>query len=153
MKAMLKEWLKRYALAECLGTFTAYLSFFFFSYYTQNTVILAFAASLGENIGYYFCIILKEFYYVNQLLHDQSKAKQWLYIIGHIITEFGPAEIIDSLAVRPFCMGLGIYLFGGILGIITGKLLADVIFYIPVISSYELRKRFYKNRNSDLFPE
>ncbi len=60
----------------------------------------------------------------------------------NLIVEFGPAEILDVLAVRPFFMYLIPKLTGEfLLGTFIGKMIADVIFFIPAIIMYEVRKK------------
>jgi hypothetical protein len=55
--------------------------------------------------------------------------------------EFGPSGLLDTLLIRPACMGLGIRLLGPVRGLVLGKLAADVLFYVPVIFMYERRGR------------
>ena len=54
--------------------------------------------------------------------------------------EFGVAEALDSGLLRPLAMGLGVRFFGRGVGIVVGKLAADLTFYVPVICAYELRR-------------
>ncbi len=58
-----------------------------------------------------------------------------------LLLEFGPAELLDTGLVRPMTMALGTTLLGWGPGIVAGKLLADVVFYLPVIWVYERRRR------------
>ena len=55
-----------------------------------------------------------------------------------IAIEFGPAEVVDSLLIRPLAFYLGPILFGSMVaGWIFAKLVADVGFYVLAIFSYE----------------
>ena len=63
-----------------------------------------------------------------------------------LLAEFGPAAIIDTFVTRPFAMGVGMRLFGPRLGLLAGKLAADMVFYLPVILMYERRKRVERQR-------
>ena len=57
--------------------------------------------------------------------------------------EFGGAEFLDSLVVRPGAMLVLIALTGNLpLGLVLGKLAADLTFYGAAIGAYELRKRY-----------
>jgi hypothetical protein len=57
-----------------------------------------------------------------------------------LCVEFGPAEFLDTGVSRPLAVGLGARLWGPPWGVLAGKLLGDLLFYIPVIASYETRK-------------
>ena len=48
---------------------------------------------------------------------------------------------LDTGIIRPFAMGLATQLLGRGVGVVAGKLLADVVFYVPVIYTYERRRR------------
>jgi hypothetical protein len=59
-----------------------------------------------------------------------------------LILEFGPTEALDSFVLRPALMYTAGRLLADVsLGVIVGKLIADVVFYIPTITSYELLRR------------
>jgi len=60
-----------------------------------------------------------------------------------MVIEFGPAEILDSYLIRPLALYLCPLIIGQqIIGLIIGKYLADIIFYLPTITAYELRKKY-----------
>jgi len=62
--------------------------------------------------------------------------------LRNLIIEFGPSEILDVLAVRPFFMYLMPKLMGEfVLGTFVGKMIADLVFFIPAIIMYEVRKK------------
>ena len=66
--------------------------------------------------------------------------------IRNIFLEFGVAETADTLFVRPAVMYLTISNIGNLqLGVFIGKIIADAIFYIPTVVSYELRKKHLKD--------
>jgi hypothetical protein len=55
-----------------------------------------------------------------------------------IAIEFGPAEIIDSVLIRPVALYAGPFLLGNVVvGWIVGSIVADVGFYVLAIFSYE----------------
>ena len=58
-----------------------------------------------------------------------------------LIAEFGPAGVLDTLVTRPLAMAGGIRLLGSQLGVVAGKIVADILFYLPVVFMYERRKR------------
>ncbi|MBC8082980.1 MAG: hypothetical protein H7Z21_07190, partial [Hymenobacter sp.] len=59
-----------------------------------------------------------------------------------LAVEFGPAEVLDSLLIRPALLYYVPHWLGSFAaGILLAKLLADVTFYVPAILSYELSKK------------
>lgn len=143
----LREWFNRYAPAEIAGTATALLFSFLAYQATDSEVAAAYAGTMGENLGFYGTIISREVWRDYHAAHKKEGAygiKDVLHTAKNMITEFGPAGLLDSLVVRPLTMGLGgVYLersFGRNAGVFVGKLAADFIFYIPTIASYEFRK-------------
>ncbi len=140
----IKEWTYRYGPAEVLGTFAAYASFFIAQGATNNIVIASYAGAVGENIGFYGTMIIREL--INDSLAAKKQGRQHeisgtVKTTGKLVTEFGFAEALDSLVVRPATMGFGSKILGSGFGVGAGKLLADIIFYIPTIISYEVRKK------------
>lgn len=51
-----------------------------------------------------------------------------LPVARSLLLEFGAAESLDLLLVRPACMALGLQMIGGNLGGLVGKLAADLVF-------------------------
>ena len=61
-----------------------------------------------------------------------------LFAVRSVAIEFGPAELIDSIAIRPLAYYFGPMIFGNVAaGWIFGKLLSDIGFYALAIFSYE----------------
>ena len=55
-----------------------------------------------------------------------------------IAVEFGPAEVIDSIIIRPVALYAGPYILGNVaVGWVVGSLVADIAFYVMAIFSYE----------------
>ena len=90
-------------------------------------------------------ISLRDILHSRKLHRENQKKygiKAFLKNLRNWILEFGPAEVIDSFMIRPFFMWLFPILLNNFpLGIIIGKTAADIIFYIPAIIVYELRKK------------
>jgi hypothetical protein len=61
-----------------------------------------------------------------------------LVALRSVAVEFGPAELIDSIAVRPVAFYAGPLIFDNTIGgWIFGKLAADLAFYFCAIFAYE----------------
>lgn len=144
IKNKLKEWFKRYALAELTGIVFALifsnLSIFFF----QNTIMAGFIGTWTDNFGFYGVISFMD-------LNKRRKKNKlgivdYLKQLRNIIVEFGPAEYLDSFAIRPFYLSFLPHIIPNYsLAILIGTILADMTYYIPTIVSYELRKKIFKN--------
>lgn len=143
------EWLERYGVAEVAGLCTAIAGSFAARALTGNEIAAAYGGAMGENLGYYGVIIGRE------VMRDRRAARDLGRRYGltgaartarNLVFEFGIAEILDSTLVRPLAMGLGARFFGRTLGVVIGKLAADVTFYVPVICAYELRRYLARAR-------
>jgi hypothetical protein len=134
-----RRWLSRYGPPEGLGTITAVAGSYLIFRLTRSDVAAAYGGALGENVGFYGLILAR------QILHDRRRAARYGHAgvaktIARLTAEFGPAELLDSLVVRPLAMGLATRWLGRWTGVIAGKLAADITFYLPVIASYEFQR-------------
>ncbi len=145
MKKKILEWFKRYALAEIMSTILSIGTAWLIMENTGDRVLSAFLGSATASVGFYFTIAFSDVrksikkHRGNKLKYN---TKSFLIDFRNLIIEFGPAELLDVLAVRPFFMYLIPKVTGDfLLGTLIGKLIADVLFYIPAIIMYELRKK------------
>jgi hypothetical protein len=138
----LREWIRRYLPCEIAGTVgelggaaVAYLA-------TGSLAAAAITATVGAAAGYYAAAYVTA---VRWSYRDQAY-RRWpsrllaanLLALRSVAVEFGPAEFIDSLAVRPVAFYTGPLIFDNtIAGWIFGKLVSDLAFYLLAISSYE----------------
>jgi hypothetical protein len=146
LRDKLREWGRRYLLAELVGTLTALTAALTVHALTGSLASAALAGSVSESIAYYG-VMLHRVAPALWAEHAGAGRTRRLLRTGRGLAaeacDFFAAEIADTLVVRP---GL-IYLAAGwagsgvVGGLLIGKLLADVGFYAVVIPSYELRKR------------
>lgn len=147
MNRKVREWLRRYIPAEIFATIGALLGAGVIYWITNNAIAAAYAGTIGENIGFYGFIVSRDL--VVSRRHHKKNNKKFGFLglvknVRNLLVEFGPAEVLDSLIVRPFAMFIFPIILGNFpLGILVGKLAADVTFYIPTIISYELRKKHF----------
>lgn len=141
-RSKLKEWVRRYLPCEIASTAAEFGAAALAYVATGSLAIAAVAATVGASIGYYAAA------YVSALrwsYRDQEHRRGALRIavanllaLRSVAVEFGPAELIDSVAVRPLAFYVGPMVFGNVLaGWIFGKLLSDMSFYACAIVSYE----------------
>jgi hypothetical protein len=140
-KSKLREWVRRYLPCEIAGTVgefggaaVAYLT-------TGSLAAAAITATVGASAGYYSTA------YVSALRWSSEESRgRWpsrvlmanLLALRSVAVEFGPAELIDSVAVRPVAFYVGPLMFHNMAaGWIFGKLVSDLVFYLCAILSYE----------------
>lgn len=145
MKKKITEWVKRYLLADVLSTILSLGTAWAIMESTGDRVLAAFVGSAVASISFYGIIAfsdVRKSMKQHRIDNEKYRIKSFLLDFRNLIIEFGPAEILDVLAVRPFFMYLIPKLTGDfLLGTFIGKMIADVIFFIPAIIMYELRKR------------
>jgi hypothetical protein len=138
----LREWVRRYLPCEIAGTVgelggaaVAYLA-------TGSLAAAAITATIGASAGYYAAAYVSAVRW-SYRGHDD---RRWpsrvlvssLLALRSVAVEFGPAELIDSVAVRPVAYYVGPLIFDNtIAGWIFGKLVSDFAFYLFAIVSYE----------------
>jgi hypothetical protein len=151
----LREWLRRYLPAELSGTVTALLAAQAAFVASHSLLIAAFAGTIGETIGYYAAITIREVA-AHYRLHQHQTGRRRLGLtcvscLRSLIIEFGLAEAIDSAFVRPYFLWASPQLIGQVqLGWLVAKLAADVVFYAIAITGYEFHKRRFMRPASEL---
>jgi hypothetical protein len=146
VRAKLRDWGRRYLLAEVVGTLAALTAALTVHALTGSLAPAALAGSVAESVAYYG-VILRRAIPTLQWAHAGAGPVRRLLRTGRSLlaetSDFVAAELADTFLIRP---GL-IYLAAGWAGsgvaggLLVGKLLADVGFYAVVIPSYELRRR------------
>lgn len=143
MKAKLVEWLRRYLPLEVAGTACAMLGGIGASALGANGAIVAYCATWAENIGFYGCALVREVRsYLAGAPGVAGRTRGAVVASARrLILEFGPAELLDSFVLRPACMYALPKLTGHLaLGLLLGKVLADIAFFGIAIIAYELGK-------------
>lgn len=145
LKYKVKEWFQRYAIAELIGIILALIVSNLTMLLFNNAIIAAFLATWADNLGFYGTIIINDLK-LRKKKDNKIGIKSILKLARNIIIEFGPAEYLDSFAIRPFYLAIFPLLISNYsLAILIGTLLADVTYFIPTIISYEFRKKTLKD--------
>lgn len=144
MKSKLKEWLNRYLIAELISILFAMLSAYFADMILHNPLVTALAATWMSNVGFYGAIVYRDIK-AKKKLHGKVTLRIYLKTFIGMSVEFGPAEYLDTFVVRPFILYLFPIIFGNLaLGIFLGIMAANITYYVPVIVSYEMKKKYLK---------
>jgi hypothetical protein len=127
-RARVREWLARYAPAEAVGIAGALLVALPVDGSPGATAV---AGTVGETAGFYLTIFVR----------DVRAGGRPGRVVRDMLLEFGPAEVLDTLLVRPAAMYLATRALGtATAGVVAGKLAADAVFYTVAIIGYELRR-------------
>src|SRR5688572_12878710 len=133
------RWLRRYLPAECVAMPCALLAGFAAAEWTGSPAAAALAATWGENAGFYGLMIGRE-------IAQRRSLRALPGVVRDLAVEFGPAEALDSLLLRPAAVYAGLALAPHpALGMLAGKLAADVTFYAPAIACHELQRAWARD--------
>lgn len=137
--------MRRYLLAEILSTVLSLTTAWVIYRTAEDNVLAAFGGSAMASISFYGIIAYND---VRKSLKHHRKHDLGYGLVAYfkdlrnLVIEFGPSEILDVMAVRPFFMYLMPKIIGEfVLGTFIGKMIADVVFFIPAIVMYEVRKK------------
>ena len=147
MKFRIKEWIRRYAWAEVISTIFTFLSGWASSGITKNSVAIAYAGTIGAAAGFYGFIFIRDIYN-SYLKHEPETIRVKILLVARCLRnmgfEFGLAELLDFVVVRPICLLSGpVILKNYFWGILAGKTIADIIFFTISRLMFEIRKKHF----------
>jgi hypothetical protein len=130
-------WIVRYLPAEIVGTAAMIAAGLAVTVWTDQPALIAFAALLGEIVGFY--IVLAITIYAEQAPISDSRRRALIRTFLLLIAEFGAAELLDTLLIRPAALLVGVLLLPDPMwGLLAGKVVADVIFYAIAAGAFTL---------------
>lgn len=145
----LRDWGRRYLLAEIAGTIAALTAALAVHALTGSLASAALAGSVAESVAYYGVVLRRMLPAIHRRHAGAGRLQRLLRTGRDMLTEvsdFLAAELLDTLVLRPglIFLAAGWAGSGVVWGLLIGKLLADVGFYAVVIPSYELRKKLMR---------
>ena len=149
----LVEWLRRYLPLEIAGWIGELGAAALAYSWTGSLAAAAAAATIGSSVGYYLPAYISAVRWGASVEQHRPwparTALSHLLALRSLTIEFGPAEVADSLLVRPMLIYTApLMLDHVVLGWIVGGFLADVAFYAFAICSYERFKGLLAVRRS-----
>ncbi|MHC2997758.1 hypothetical protein OB08_00400 [Microbacterium sp. HJ5] len=133
-------WITRYLPAEIVGTAAMVIAGLGVTVWTDNPAIIALAALLGEIVGFYAVLAATIFIEQSGIARTRRAAAARTMML--LVAEFGVAELLDTLLIRPALLAAGVWLFPDPLwGLLAGKILADVIFYAIAAGAFTITAR------------
>ena len=128
-------WIVRYLPAEVVGTAAMVVAGLLATLWTDAAPLIAVAALLGEIIGFY--AVLAVTIYVEQAPIAVTRRRAVGRTAVLLVAEFGAAELLDTLLVRPAALMLGLWLIPDPLwGMLAGKVAADIVFYAVAAGAF-----------------
>jgi hypothetical protein len=141
----MREWLLRYGPAEVLSLLATVGAAAVTAQAGGSSLGVALAATWAGNVAYFGLILGQDVWRTRQQLRQEGRAYTWGTFgrnVRALVVEFGVAEALDSLLIRPALMyWLPRWLHSVPQGVVVAKFAADVTFYVPAIISYELSKK------------
>ena len=136
------EWVRRYLPNELAGWAAELAAAAGVYYLTGSYAAAVVAGTIGASVGYYATAYANGVRWSYRALLGGSRPKRVLIAnlltIRSIAVEFGPAEAIDSVVIRPVALYLGPIVVGSTAaGFVIGSIAADLAFYVMAIFSYE----------------
>ena len=130
-------WVTRYLPAEIVGTASMVVAGLLVTLWTDNPALIALAALLGEIVGFY--VVLALTVYIEQSPIARTRRAAVARTAMLLVAEFGAAELLDTLLIRPFALLAGVSLFADPMwGLLVGKIVADIIFYAFAAGAFTL---------------
>jgi uncharacterized protein (DUF2062 family) len=132
----LVRWLGRYAPPEGAAILGALLGALVGAQ-LGGAVGGAVGGTVGEGLAFYAVVVVRE------LRSERAAAapRSLHQVLVDLLVEFGPAEALDSLLVRPLAMYAGPMITGDLLGgTVAGKVFADLVFYALAAFAFEQRR-------------
>lgn len=132
---------QRYAIAEVVGTLAVLIATWWVAQSTESPLALVSTAFAAEAIGFYGVMAISVAREQNELV-GQRPGRRFVVArrtCGLMIAEFEPAEVVDSIFIRPAMMVGAIVLLGdGLAGVMVGKLIADIGYYTLAAGAWSL---------------
>lgn len=130
-------WIVRYLPAEIVGTAAMVLAGLAVTVWTDAPALIALAALLGESIGFYTVLAITIYAEQSAVSANWRRAITRTFLL--LLAEFGPAELLDSLLIRPAALMAGVWLLPDpVWGLLAGKVVADVIFYAIAAGAFTI---------------
>lgn len=134
-------WTRRYLPAELVGTATLFLASWVAGALGAGVVVIAYAAVIGESLGFYAVLGVAVFREQQRLAPALGGLTLLRRTVLLLLAECGPAELLDSLLMRPLVLVLSMYLLPDGWDLLVGKIIADVVFYLTAGLCYTLTVR------------
>jgi hypothetical protein len=144
-QSRLTRWWKRYGWSEVVSSVAALVGALGTLRAGGGIAAAAVAGTVTEIVWFYASLAVRDLRYEARERRSAGRPFDFAAIrdvLRNLTREVDAADAVD-LVIRPLCIGAGIALFGGALGVLAGKLSADLLFYGPILKvlHWRLAKR------------
>ncbi len=136
------RWLGRFGPSEVMGGVAAVTGAWLAQGFGGGRITMVIAAVAAETICYYAALLLRDLRYEARERRNAGLGfgrRGVEDVVQNLIREFGVAEAVDSLLLRPLALYIGLTALALPWGVLAGKLVADLIFYGPVLGRLHWR--------------
>ena len=139
-------WVRRYLRAEVVGTAGALLGAALAYHLSGSLMLAAAGGTIAENLGFYGVMLSKT--YREQSTQPVARRRALARTLALSAAEFGPAELADSLVVRPLALYLAPLVTDLPLPVawFAGKIAADAVFYLVAACGHIAGTRLLERR-------
>jgi len=137
-------WIFRYLPAEVAGTAAMIAAGLLVTFWTTAPLAIALAAVVGESLGFYLVLAVTIYGEQAPQTIGAPHGRRWAVrrTLLLLLAEFGPAELLDSLLIRPAALFLGVLILADpVWGMLAGKIVADLVFYAFAAGAFTFTDR------------
>lgn len=137
LRVRLWFWVRRYFPAEVAATASVLVTGMAAYAWSGSVVLSAVVATIAENVAFYGIFVVIVYREQRRIRATRRQTLSRTAIL--LIAEFGPAELLDSLLVRPaaFVVALSLIPDAG-WALFAGKVVADIVFYVAAAGGFSL---------------
>lgn len=133
-------WIKRYLPPELAGTATMLVAGVAVA--SAPAVVIGLVGTAAENVGFYSVAAVTVWREQRVNFPDDGLLRRLRRVAVLLVLEFGPAELLDTLLVRPLALTLAVHVVPNIgVALLVGKLVADVVFYVLAATAFRVTEK------------
>ena len=135
-------WLRRYLPAEAAGTLTMLAAGIAVAGLSVPAVVIGIVASQAESVGFYAVAGIAVWREQRRVAPSRGRLRSLLKVLLLLVLEFGPAELLDTLLVRPLFMTIAVLAIPDLgWALVAGKIAADVVFYVLAATAFRVTEK------------
>ncbi|MFE1645586.1 hypothetical protein ACFM35_08430 [Microbacterium sp. P01] len=132
-------WVRRYLPAELAGTATMLVAGLGVAALGAPPVVVGLAGAQGENVGFYLVAGLWVWREQRHRFPALGRVRLALRLLKLMLLEFGPAELLDTLLLRPLFLTLAVHFVPQVAwALLVGKVSADIVFYVLAATAFRV---------------
>lgn len=132
----LAAWRRRYGVPELVGLVAAVGAGLAALRLTGQLLAGAVAATVAETVCFYTLLALRDLREERRAAPAAAPTPGLLQLFRQLHLEFGAADAVDTLLLRPAAYALGVWLLGPLPGLLAGAALADLVFWGPLLGTF-----------------